>query len=200
MLTENKTSRNLMKILLKEFYAGHTVSSLAQQLGISRVGIWKALKRLESDKMVVLSSIGKGKTSTYSVILNWDNFLVEKTLALSLAEEAIKQQRWRFNFTELEKHASFILLFGSILHSPKEAKDIDLLAVVGKNDFKAVNEIVSKIQQTQPKKIHFIDLTEGEFEQELRKKNKAYIDALSKCVVLYGQENFVQFIRKLQTK
>ncbi len=200
MLTEDKIPR-VMNILLKEFLIDHTVSSLAQQLGITRVGIWKILKKLESDKLVVLTSLGNGKTSAYKVKLNWDNFLVEKNLSLSLAEESTRQQRWRFNFAELEKHVSFLLLFGSILHSPKEANDIDVFSIINnKEKFKIVNEILLKIQQAQLKKIHSIALTEKEFEQELRNKNKAYIDALGKGVVLYGQENFVQFIKKLQTK
>ena len=78
----------------------------------------------------MLASIGNGKTSAYIVKLNWENILVEKKLALLLSEDAIKQERWRFNFAELEKHVSFLLLFGSILHSPKEARDIDIFAVI----------------------------------------------------------------------
>ena len=105
------------------------------------------------------------------------------------------------NFAELEKHVSFLLLFGSILHSPKEARDIDIFAVIdNKKEFKTIDEIMLKIQGTQPKKIHFIDLTESEFEQELNNRNKAYLDALAKGIILYGQENFIRLIKRLQTK
>ena len=201
METDNNASEKMMKILLKEFYLNHTVSSLAQRLVMSRVGIWKILKRLEYSKLIMLASIGNGKTSAYIVKLNWENILVEKKLALLLSEDAIKQERWRFNFAELEKHVSFLLLFGSILHSPKEARDIDIFAVIdNKKEFKTIDEIMLKIQGTQPKKIHFIDLTESEFEQELNNRNKAYLDALAKGIILYGQENFIRLIKRLQTK
>ena len=201
METSNNASEKIMKILLKEFYLNHTVSSLAQRLVMSRVGIWKILKRLKSNKLIMLSSIGNGKTSVYTVKLNWDNILVEKKLAFLLSEDAIKQERWRFNFAELEKHVGFLLLFGSILHSPKEAGDIDIFAVAdNRKEFKTIDEIMIKIQEAQSKKIHFIDLTESEFEQELNNKNKAYIDALAKGVILYGQENFISLIKRLQTK
>ena len=201
METDNNASDKIMKVLLKEFYLTHTVSSLAQKLAMSRVGIWKILKKLESSKLIVLSSIGNGKTSAYLVKLNWDNILVEKKLAFLLSEDAIKQERWRFNFAELEKHVGFLLLFGSILHSPKEAGDIDIFAVAdNRKEFKTIDEIMIKIQEAQSKKIHFIDLTESEFEQELNNKNKAYIDALAKGVILYGQENFISLIKRLQTK
>jgi len=201
METDNNASEKIMKILLKEFYLNHTVSTLAQRLVMSRVGIWKILKRLESNKLIMLSSIGNGKTSTQTIKLNWDNILVEKKLAFLLSEDAIKQERWRFNFAELEKYVSFLLLFGSILHSPKEARDIDLFAVIcNRKEFKTIDKIIFKIQVTQSKKLHFIDLTESEFEQELNKKNKVYIDALAKGVILYGQENFIRLIKRLQTK
>ena len=201
METDNNASEKIMKILLKEFYLNHTVSSLAQRLVMSRVGIWKILKRLESNKLIMLSSIGDGKTSAYTVRLNWDNILVEKKLAFLLSEDAIRQERWRSNFAELEKHLSFLLLFGSILHSPKEARDIDIFVVLdNKKEFKTIDKIIIKIQRTQSKKLHFIDLTEGEFEQELNNKNKAYIDALAKGVILYGQENFIKLIKRLQKK
>lgn len=201
MEIDNGASEKIIKVLLKELYLNHTVSSLAQELVMSRVGIWKILKRLESNKLIILSSMGNGKTSAYTVKLNWDNILVEKKLAFLLSQDAMLQERWRFNFAQLEKHVSFLLLFGSILHSPKEARDIDIFVVVNnKKEFKIINEIMLKIQGTQSKKIHFIDLTKSEFEQELNNKNKAYVDALAKGVILYGQENFIRLIKRLQTK
>jgi len=201
MEMDNSASEKVMKVLLKELYLNHTVSSLAQKLVMSRVGIWKILKRLESNKLIILSSMGNGKTSAYIVKLNWDNILVEKKLAFLLSQDAMLQERWRFNFAELDSHVSFLLLFGSILHSPKEARDIDIFAVVNnKKEFKIINEIMLKIQGTQSKKIHFIDLTEDGFELELNNKNKAYLDALAKGVILYGQENFIRLIKRLQTK
>ncbi|MBI2631615.1 HTH domain-containing protein [Candidatus Pacearchaeota archaeon] len=199
METDNNGLENILKIMLKELYLSHTISSLAQKLKMSRVGVWKILKRLKANKFIILSPISKGKTSAHIIKLNWENILVEKKLAFLLFEDAIKQERWRFNFAELEKHVSFLLLFGSILYSPKDARDIDILVVLNnKKEFKVIDETVLKIQRVQLKKIHCIDLTENELGQELKNKNKAYIDALSKGVIIFGQENFVKFIKKLQ--
>ena len=130
--------------------------------------------------------------------LNWFNPVTEKTLSLILTKESIKQQRWRVNFAELENNVKFLILFGSILNNPKEANDIDIFAVVNKKKFKAIEEIIVKVQQTQLKKIHLVDLTEIEFSQELKKTNKAYIDTVKKGVILYGQDNFIQFMKDLQ--
>ena len=123
---------------------------------------------------------------------------MEKTLAAILTEDALEQERWRDNLKKLEKHTLFTILFGSILHSPKEANDIDLLVIVKtKKDFKVVESILLEAQQTQIKKIHAIDLTKEELKAELKKKNRAYLEALKKGVILFGQENFIKFVEDI---
>ena len=146
--------------------------------------------------VVNLEPIGKGKTSAYEIILNWKNPIVEKTLATILTEDALEHERWRDNFNKIERYTLFVLLFGSVLHSPKEANDIDLLVIVRtKKDFKIIENIIAEVQQTQIKKIHAIDLTKEGLKEELNNKNKAYLDAIKKGIVLFGQENFIKFIK-----
>lgn len=195
-MATDKTSTKILKILLKDFTIKPTVTSLAKETGMSRVGAWKVLKKMQSEKIIALSQIGTGKTSTYNVLLNWDNPLVEKTLALALTEDALKKQRWINNFAELGDRVDFLIIYGSVLYSAKDANDIDILGVVSnKKNFTGVEEIVAKIQKTQYKKIHALNFTQAEFRQELEKPNKAFIDAIKKGVVLFGQENFIEFIR-----
>lgn len=199
MVKTEKARKDILKVLFKEFLVEHTITSLSDKINITRMGIWKALKALEEDKIVILTPIGKGKTSTYSIKLNWENPLLERTLAVILLEEAIDNQKWISNFAELEDKVGFLVLFGSILHNPKEANDIDIIAVLdNKGKFKQIDEIIAKIQKTQAKKIHLIDLAKKEFKEELKKQNKAYIDALKKGVILFGQDNFIKFIRSLK--
>ena len=158
-----KKSYEILKTLLKDIGQKHTVTSIAKQRNISRIGSWKILKELEKEKLIVMNSIGTEKTSVKEISLNWDNPLTEKILALILTEDALKQTKWRYNFKELEKHAGFIILFGSILHSPKQADDIDILNIVAdKKSFINIDKIISKAQITQSKKIHAINLTKKE--------------------------------------
>lgn len=201
METENQTSEKVLTALIKEPFSMHTVTSLANALGITRQGLWKTVNKLLVNKMITITQIGKTKKSTFTISLNWSNPLTEKTLSLLLTREALKQERWRVNFSELERNVGFLILFGSILNSPKEAGDIDLLAMVeNPKNFGEIDKIILKIQITQIKKIHLIDLTEAEFAEELKKQNKAYLEALKKGTVLYGQENFIKFIRRIQAK
>lgn len=190
----DKTNAKLLKLLLKDFTIKPTITSLAKELCMSRVGIWKILKKLEKEKLILLSHIGAGKTSTYVIHLNWDNPLLEKTLALLLTEEAIKNQRWLDNFKEFENKVDFLIIYGSILYS-KEANDIDILGITKKNKFIETESIIAKIQKTQVKKIHALNFTAAEFKQELEKPNKVFIDAIKKGIVLFGQERFIKFIK-----
>lgn len=197
---KNKTNAELLKILLKDFAIKPTITSLAKEMGMSRVGIWKVIKKLEKDKLIVLSPIGTGKTSTYSISLNWENPLTEKTLALALTEDALRQQRWLANFAELESKVDFLLIYGSIVHTPKEANDIDLLGATSRNKFIEIEESIRKIQKTQIREIHILNFTSAELKEEIEKPNKAFIDALKKGVVLFGQEKFIKFIKSVHRK
>ena len=194
-----KPSTKILKILLKDFTIKPTITLLAKEISMSRVGTWKILKKLEAEKIIILSPMGEGKTSAYSISLNWENRIVEKTLSLALTEDALKNQRWLSNFEELEDKVDFLLIYGSIIHSPKEANDIDILGITDKG-FLKIEESIKKIQKTQIKKIHSLNFTPSEFKKELEKQNKVFIDAIQKGVILFGQEKFIKFIRALPRK
>jgi len=183
-----------MTILLKDF-STHTATSLAKELKMSRWGIWKVFKKLEREELIIIKPIGSGKTSTSVIKLNWNNILVDKTLAVSLVQEALKHKRWLHNFADIEQEVDFLILYGSILYS-KDANDIDIIGIANEKKLSKINDIVFKIQQTQTKKIHSINFTKKEFKQELNKPNKAFIDAIRKGVVLFGQENFIEFMKE----
>jgi len=193
----HKPAQKIIESLLKDFFVVHTITSLANGLGLSRIGVWKIIKKLETEKLIQVQQIGKGKTSTFCIYLNWQSPLVEKNLALILAEDALAQQRWITNFRELEPHVEFLLIFGSILHSQKEANDIDLLCVAKKNKFVVVYETINQIQKTQLKKIHALCFTNDELKHEIKKQNKAIIDGFKKGVILFGYENFIRFISEV---
>lgn len=192
----DKTRAKLLIIILKNISTKQTITSLAEETKMSRPGIWKLLKKLKKDELIEIEQIGKGKTSMQIIKLNWKNILLERTLILYLTQEAVNYERWRVNFSELEKYADFLILYGSILHSPKEANDIDIIGVVSKKkNFSGINEIISKIQRTQLKKLHSLNFTNVEFKEELRKPNKAFVDAIKKGIILFGQEKFIKFMR-----
>ncbi len=195
-----KPTIKILKILLKEISINPTITFLAKEIGMSRVGTWKILKKLEAGKLITLSPIGEGKTSANIISLNWENSIIEKTLSLALTQDALKNQRWLSSFEELENKVDFLLIYGSIIHSPKEANDIDVLGVTNKNEFLEIEESIKMIQKVQIKKIHAINFTPAEFKGELEKPNKVFIDAIKKGTILFGQEKFIEFMKGIQRK
>ena len=193
-----KPNIKILKILLKDLTIKPTITGLAKEVGMSRVGTWKILKKLEAEKLITLTPIGESKTSANSISLNWENPIVEKTLSLALTQDAQNNQRWLSNFKELEDKVDFLLIYASIIHSPKEANDIDMLGITDKNNFQAIEDSINKIQKVQIKKIHSINLTQEEFKGELEKPNKAFIDAIKKGMILFGQEKFIKFIKEIK--
>lgn len=194
MVTRDSTAKKVLLHLLKDFSSTHTITTLAKELGLSRVGVWKVLKKLDESKYILVKTMGAGKTSTSIITLNWENPLAEKTLSLYLTEEALKQRRWQVNFVELDKITDFLIIYGSVLHSPQEANDIDVLGIAPKKNFIKIQSVLDKVQKTQSKKIHPINFTADEFNSELKKQNKAFIDAVKRGVILFGQDKFVKFM------
>jgi len=200
-MEKKKTDTEILKVLLKQFTIKWTITSLAKEINMSRVGIWKVLKQLETKRLILLSPIGDGRTSTFNIGLNWENPVLEKSLSLILTEDASKNQRWMNNFSELENKVDFLIIYGSIIYSSKEANDIDVLGVVSnKKGFAGIEETMRKIQKTQIKKIHSENFTQIEFRDEIRKLNKVFIDAIKKGVVLFGQEKFIKFVKEMSIK
>lgn len=192
------TGHKLICILFKDFSAIHTASSLSKNLNMSRWGVWKILNKLHQDDLLELKMIGPGKTSTQAVYLNWNNSLTAKTISYALSLEAEAYARWKFTFADLETKAEVVILFGSILHSPKTAGDIDILLIAPQRNMLASESCIQNIQRTQEKKIHATTLSPKEFVQELQKPNKIFLDAIQKGVILFGQDKFIEIIKKVQ--
>ena len=52
-----ETAQKFLIRILKDIAVQHTVTSLAKEIGLSRVGTWKILKKLEIEKIINLKSI-----------------------------------------------------------------------------------------------------------------------------------------------
>ena len=190
-----ETKEKILSFLLRE--NEQTATQLSEQLKISRQAVWKLLKKLIKEEILSSRQLDNKQKSVKIINLNFKNPLLKKTLSLILTKEAIENERWVQNFAELEKLTDFVLLFGSILTNPKQANDIDLLIIPKKKKFKEVEKEILEIQKVQLKKIHAIQLTNEEFYKEIKNKNKAYLDAIKKGIVLFGQENFIKQMEKL---
>lgn len=194
MVNIAKKEKEILLCLFKDLANYHHASSLAKEVKISRVGAYKALKRLSQSGL--LKSRKLGKSTFYSLKL--DDDFVKKTVELLLMEEAKeKARKWLAEFELLSKETEILVLFGSIIRSETEARDIDLLIVLKIENNKKVNKLLEKKNEILIKKIHPIKQTSEDLIRNLKKPDKVILSALKTGIILYGQEKLVEVVNNV---
>lgn len=187
--------QEIIKLLFKDFLTHYNSRSISKVIGISHVGAFKILKNLE--KRNIVNSLKIGNALIYS--LNKGNPVTCKQIELALTIEAQNFSRWTEEFKEIGIKAIFVILFGSILKDEETAKDIDLLVVAEKNNFKEIKKLVDGRNKLLNKKIHLIFQIPEDFKKDLKYKNKVILEIINKGVVLFGQEEVRKILQDEQS-
>lgn len=191
-LTEKE--KEALLVLFKDFTTHYNANSLSKVLNISHVGCQKILKRLLKDNIVNAENIGK--SIVYKPRL--EDEYVCKLLAFLLVDEANSSfKRWKEEFKSLFKKDRIILLFGSTLKNDKAAKDIDIMIVIRKEEFKEVKKILNEKQAILPKKPHSIELTLQDLMNNLKKKDKIMMNIVKSAIILYGENEYVEVMKNV---
>ena len=193
MLSLTQKEREILLILFKDFTTYYNANSISKKLAISHVGAQKIFKRLLKENLVTDNKIGK--SIIYKLKLNDD--YASELMTFLLSDEANNFKRWKEEFKELFKKDRIVMLFGSITKNYAQARDIDIMVVTKKGDFKDINRIVKEKQQLSPKKIHAIELTEEDLIRNIKQKKEAIIDIVRNAIILYGQDKYVDIIKNV---
>lgn len=185
--------RETVLILFKDYTSFYNANSISKVLNISHVGAQKIFKRLLHENLVISKTIGK--SITYK--LNFNNDYVPHLVSFLLADEANNFKRWKEEFKELFKKDRIVMLFGSAIKDYAHARDIDLMIVLENKDVKEVNEILKKKKEILLKKLHTIKLNHQDLLDNLKKKDKAFVDIIKNAIILYGQEGYVGVLKNV---
>ncbi len=194
MTALTKKERETLLILFKDYTTFYNANSISKVLNISHVGAQKIFKRLLHENLVVSKTIGK--SITYK--LNFNEAYVSQLIAFLLADEANNFKRWKEEFKELFKKDRIVMLFGSVIKDYTHARDIDLMIVLENKDLKEVNDIIKKKEEILPKKLHAIKLNHHDLLENLKKKDKAFVDIIKNAIILYGQDKYVEALKNTQ--
>ena len=194
MATLTQKERETVLILFKDYTNFYNANSISKVLNISHVGAQKILKRLLQENLVISKTIGK--SITYK--LNFNNDYVTSLVSFLLADEANKFKRWKEEFKELFEKDRTIMLFGSAIKDYAHAQDIDMMIVLENKEVKEVNAVLKKKEEILPKKLHAIKLNHHDLLENLKKKDKAFVDIIKNAVVLYGQDAYVWVLKNAQ--
>ncbi len=195
MTTLTKKVRETLLILFKEYTTFYNANSISKVLNISHVGAQKIFKRLLHENLVISKTIGK--SITYK--LNFNEAYVSQLIAFLLADEANNFKRWKGEFKELFKKDRIVMLFGSAIKDYAHARDIDLMIVLENKEVKEVNDILKKKEEILPKKLHTIKLNHHDLLENLKKKDKAFVDIIKNAIILCGQEKYAGVLKNVST-
>ena len=193
MITFTLKERETVLILFKDYTTFYNANSISKVLDISHVGAQKIFKRLLQENLVISKTIGK--SITYK--LNFSNDYATHLIAFLLADEANKFKRWKEEFKELFKKNRIIMLFGSAIRDYTHAHDIDLMIVIENKGVNEVNVVLKKKEEILPKKLHAIKLNHQDLLENLKKKDKAFVDIIKNAIILYGQDTYVGVLKNV---
>ncbi|MBI3035144.1 helix-turn-helix transcriptional regulator [Candidatus Woesearchaeota archaeon] len=188
-----KKEREALLILFKDFTTLYNANSISKILGISHVGAQKIFKRLLNEGFVTSRKIGK--SIIYKPKL--DDDYVNNLITFLLADEANNFKRWKEEFKALFKKERIVMIYGSAIKNYAQARDIDIMAVIKKRDFKDVREMINEKQKILPKRIHSIELTEDDLIRNIKDRKEAIMDIVKNAIILYGQDKYVSVINNV---
>lgn len=193
MTTLTKKERETLLILFKDYTTFYNANSISKVLNISHVGAQKIFRRLFQENLVISKAIGK--SITYK--LNFNNDYVPHLISFLLADEANNFKRWKEEFKELFKKDRIVMLFGSAIKDYAHARDIDVMIVLENKDLKEVSNIIKNKEDILPKKLHAIKLNHHDLLENLKKKDKAFVDIIKNAILLYGQDKYVEALKNV---
>jgi len=190
MALDTQLEKEIILRIFKDFTRKYNAGNIAKELGKTRAGTLKALKKLEKGRIVAGETIGKARVYR----LNLADDYVKKSIELLLEDEARAKQRWINEFEELSRKTDILILFGSIVRDEKNANDIDLLIVLDPKQNKAINKIILDKNMILTKRIHPLRQTRDDLIRNLNKRDKVLLNALKFGIVLHGYKSIVKMI------
>lgn len=178
--------QEIVNILFRDFLTEYNSRSISSKAGVSHAGAFKILKKLEQKEIVKSRIVGKARIYA----LNSENPLTLREIETILTIEALQHKRWIEEFKQLEGKAKFVILFGSILRNELSARDIDLLVVADKENYKSIRKIIDERNKVSNKPIQLIFQTPDNFKFDLKRRYKVSIEIIKTGVVIIGQEEF----------
>jgi len=188
------TNNEMMFVLaiLKSPELQYNSNSMAQVLGISRMGALKIARRLEKEQ--VINSKELGKAIFYK--LNLEREYVREYVKFLLKREAEQthpyEKVWIDDIRKI-KSADAAVLFGSVLRKHKEAADIDVMLIIDKKKYKKVQNEIHEIDELNTKKIHPMYQTREDLARNLKKGDKPLLSAM-KGIVAFGEGIIIKAI------
>ncbi len=194
MLTQNE--KNILKFLMTSFNH-YSINDISKENKLAPNGAYKILKKLE--KLGVAYSTNIGKIKSYKI--NFKNKLTINYLEIALSDERIHDAKIKIriqDFKELMAICKAAVIFGSYINEKKKPNDIDIVFVIDKDKYKEYKNILEKIKEIIPYKIHDVIQTPQDVANNLKEQDKIIINAIRNGVVLWGYDIIAGCVKNAQ--
>jgi DNA-binding Lrp family transcriptional regulator len=186
-----KNEMNLLLTILKSPNADYNARNLSEKLSISAMGALKIAKKLE--KQGILNSKQIGKANIYKINISPDyNKQYLRFLLQRESQQSEPHLKVWINELSKIKHATIIILFGSILKK-NDANDIDVLFVT--NSLPKLKKEIEEINKVNIKNIHPLFQSKKDILQNIENDDKTLLSAL-KGVIIKGEDKYIELITK----
>ena len=190
-ITENEMK--FVLAILKDPKQDFNANSMASLLGMSRMGTLNIAKKLEKEGIISSKEIGKANFLKLKLDRHFARQYV-KFLLLKEAESAHPYVKAALGDIRKLKSAEGAVLFGSVLKKHQEAHDMDVLLILDKKKFKALQKEINRLNQTAIKRIHPIFQTIEDIQENIRAENPAMLNAI-KGIVAFGEDSYLEGVR-----
>ena len=183
-------------VIFKDYSVSYNAHSISARMDITPRGALKVLKSLRSRGLLTGRTLGKA--TFYKT--NFDDAYAVKTIETLLMQEAREcASLWVSEFKELFQAAEIAILFGSIIRSPKNAKDVDLLLVLAENSFGSAKRLIEDKNKVLLKPIHPIYQSADDIKNSLKRRDPVIVNALRRGYVLHGYDKLVGILEYATT-
>ncbi len=192
-----KIELKIAKYLFKHFKDRFNPRQLGRLLEINHAHANKLSNQLVEKIILKKEEIGNGIFFSF----NYENKMAIKFIEYLLSLEGEKFPEWlniiAHNLRKFNDNIDLGLIFGSSVKS-KKFNDIDVLLVYNKKQITQVNKIKNEIRDSQliEHKIRYVDITKEDI--LLNKNDKIFYEILSKNLIFYNAEKYVEMIKKCQ--
>ena len=170
----------------------YNANSLAQTMGISRMGALKIARRLEKEQIVISKELGKAKFYRLNLERDYVREYIKFLLKMEAEHAHPYVKIWIEDIRKI-KSASAAILFGSVLSKHKEAGDIDVILFINQKNFKKVQKEIEDIDEVRTKRMHPIYMVRGDLVKNLKNGNVVALEAI-KGITVFGEDIVIQEI------
>ena len=190
-LTENEAK--VMDFLVRNFNERNSINEIGRRLKITPMGVYKILKKLESIHAVIPEVTKYGTFYRADLLEEIGSKFSELVLIQNELNDYSKVLEE--DFEQLKSVTLSCILFGSVIKEGSKARDIDVLLVLEKRNFKKVHNKLEEIKELKPKKIHDVMMTKEDLVKTIRKNDEVVLDIIKGGKVLWGSEIIVEAIK-----